>query len=139
MKNPLFLQFCLWFLCHSKKYFDFHRGQDIYKYLRDFCVNKLNGVDIDIPHIRETYMQHLMLKQLVDRNDQLRLNFLRDIFVSCDKMSSIVVDDALILLDWVLNSLGLLLRESDKHSIQRQRSYLARVNSALVTCKGQTS
>ena len=112
MTNPLFLQFCLWFLCNSKEYFDFQRGQDIYKYLRDFCVNKLNRVDFDILHIGVTYAA-LNVKATNRRNDQLCLNFLRDIFVSCDKMSRIVVDysDPLPALDWILNSLGLLLKK----------------------------
>ena len=109
MKNPLFLQFCLWFLCDSKKYFDFHRGQDIYIYLRDFCVNRVNGVDLDIPHIRRTYAA-LDVKAAHDRNHQLRLNFLRDIFANCDQMRGIEVD-VYDPLDWILNSLALLLKK----------------------------
>ena len=108
MKNPLFLQFCLWFLCNSKKYFDFHRGKAIYKYLRDFCVNKINDVDLHTPDIRARYAA-LDVEAAHDRNDQLRLNFLRDIVVNCDQIRSIVVGDG--PLDWILNSLALLLKK----------------------------
>ena len=38
MKNPVFLQFCLWLLQHGEIYLDIQRGQDVYTYLRDFCV-----------------------------------------------------------------------------------------------------
>ena len=109
MKNPFFLQSCLWFLCRSQKYFDFHKGQDIYNYLREFCVEKVNGVTLDIPHIRETYPA-LDVQAAYERNDQLRLNLLSDIFVNCDKMSCIIFEYS-DPLEWIFSSLKPILKK----------------------------
>ena len=119
LRNPLFLQFSLWFLCSSKKYFNFHRGDDIYKYLKDFCVNKVNGVDLDLPHIRETYPV-LDVKGAYDRNDQLRLQFLKDILLSSDR-TSCVIGDLYDPLDWIMSSLGPVLKRVTHLQRERRR------------------
>ena len=100
MKNPLFLQFCLWLLHNGEKYFNFQRGQDTYNQLVDFCVKKFNNTKLDLKHIKRLHPA-FNLKSAYDRNDILYLNYLSDIFANCDRTSRLIVnnDDP---LDWVL-------------------------------------
>ena len=72
-------------------------------------MNKLNCVALLTPYISGNYAA-LDVEAAHRRNDQLRLNFLREIFVNCDKIRSIVVYEH-DPLDWILNSLGLLLKK----------------------------
>ena len=109
MRNPLFLQICLWLLQYGEIYFFFQRSQDTYNQLIDFCVKKFNTEILDLKGIRASYPA-LNVKSAYDRNDIVHLNFLNKIFAKCDRSSRLVInyDDP---LDWVLNSMALILNE----------------------------
>ena len=81
MKNPLFLQFCLWLLHNGEKYFNLRRSQDMYNQVRDFCIRKLNSKELDLKDIRKR-CNAINVKSAYDRNDQLHLNFLSSIFAN---------------------------------------------------------
>ena len=90
MKNSVFLQFCLWLLQHGEIYLDIRRGQDVYTYLRDFCVRKMGGVELDLMQIRERYTA-FNLRIAYDRKDELLLTFFTEIIVQCKGICGLIV------------------------------------------------
>ena len=126
MKNPLFLQFCLWLLHNGEKYFNFQRGQDMYNQLIEFCVTQLNSKTLDL-----TKYAALYVKSVYDRKDKLHLEFLSKIFAKCDRTSRLIINDN-DPLDWVLNSMAPVLNE-----VTRIGEYLG-VNEILISCVTRT-
>ena len=109
MKKPVFLQFCLWLLQHGEIYLDIRRGQDVYTYLRDFCVRKMGGVELDPLQIRERYTA-FNLRIAYDRKDELLLTFFTEIIAQCKGTCGLIVnyDDP---TDWILNRISPILKE----------------------------
>ena len=88
LTNPLFLQFCLWFLNSDEKYQFCKNASLVYADLTNYYTRLVNHVHLDAKHIAQK-IPTLDLADLVTVNtkDELRLRFLRDILTKCDLVS----------------------------------------------------
>ena len=122
LTNPLFFQFCLWFLRCSKKYLNFEDSSRIHDILTSACLQYINTTELDTLDIAEKYPA-LDIESALQTNDELRLKFLQDILVNCDKINLIVESDTMVymrkpyvsvgssdILKWVLRSVGHMMK-----------------------------
>ena len=100
LTDPLFLKFCLWFLNSNDKHKNLKNASKVYEYLTDECVNVMNYSHLETKHIARKYPA-LDISSALETNDQLRLNFCRDILAKCDKVSHITAD-SLDVCEWML-------------------------------------
>ena len=114
LANPLFFQFCLWFMRCSKKYLDFENSSKKHDVLTSACLKYINTVEWHTIDIAEKYPV-LDVESALQTRDKLRLKCLHDILVKCDKINYIVVSDkfhsgrsgrSFDILKWLLNSIG---------------------------------
>ena len=100
LMNPLFLNFCLW-LCNDESYFSFSNRHKVYQCLVHFSVNLINRpvCDMNIYPVLDISATDTVM-------DKLRVTFLTDILVKCNKKSKIILpsDDALDLILELVNS-----------------------------------
>ena len=86
LTNPLFLQFCLWFLCDEQTYFRFRNRGNIYQCLVRFSVDLMNHPVFDMCDYPAFHRSSADIT-----NDKLRVRFLADILVKCDKTSKLIL------------------------------------------------
>ena len=106
LTNTLFLQFCLWFLSDDQKYFLFENRHDVYQWMKHYCVDLMNRGSFNLsnyPAFHSSSFNDVL-------NDKLRLSFLTDILVKCNKTSSLELPSS-SLLDSVLGSITHILRD----------------------------
>ena len=88
LKNPLFLQFCLWFLQDDQTYFNFENRHQVYQGLLQFSLGLMNFPRLNM----ETYSAFDISSTDVGI-DKLRVRFLTDIIVKCNKTSKLILPD----------------------------------------------
>ena len=108
LMNPLFLQFCLWFLCDEQTYFRFKNRENIYQCLVQFSVDFMNKPVFD------TYDYPALPMPSADlTRDKLRVSFLTDILVKCNKTSKLILpytDNETDALDFILGLINPILK-----------------------------
>ena len=108
LMNPLFLQFCLWFLQNDQTYFHFENKHELYQGLIQFSVGLMNRPEL----LMETYSAFDILSTDIAM-DRLRGRFLTDILVKCNKTSKLILpnyrgnalDNILGLFNPILNEI----------------------------------
>ena len=106
LTNTLFLQFCLWFLCDDQKYFLFENRHDVYQCMKHYCVDLMNCGRIvlrEYPAFHNSSFNDIV-------KDKLRLSFLTDILVKCNKTSRLYLPLS-SLLDSILGSINNILKD----------------------------
>ena len=101
LTNILFLQFCLWFLCNDQTYFLLENRHKVYQCLKQYCVELMNWGRIDFnkyPAFHSPSFNDIV-------KDKLRLSFLTDILVKCNKTSRLDLPSS-SLLDSILGSIS---------------------------------
>ena len=151
LTNPLFFQFCLWLMSCSKKYLDFENSSQIHDVLTSACLKYINTTEWDTIGIAKKYPA-LDIESALQTQDKLRLNFIHDILVKCDKINYIVVSDtfhsgrsgrSIDILKWLLSSIGYKIKnlnlikcgETEIHANYIPQKYVAinsKIGSALV-------
>ena len=89
LMNPLFLQFCLWFLHDAQIYFNFENRHKVHQCLVYFSVDIVNSEEIDLNKLNYTYPG--LGVPLHNANDMLCVSFLTKIFVKCNKTSKLIL------------------------------------------------
>ena len=110
LMNPLFLQFCLWFLCDEQTYFRFRNRGNIYQCLVQFSVDSMNHAVFDMYDYPAFHFSPAEIS-----TDKLRVRFLTDILVKCNKTSKLILpyDDYLYdadALDSILELINPILK-----------------------------
>ena len=103
MMNPLFLHFCLWFLCKSQKYFTFEKKDQAWESLVDFCWNKIAAVELEITTIQRSFLA-FDISGTLRKNDTLTLRFFEEILCKCAESRAVVIE-SFEALDWIFNVL----------------------------------
>ena len=88
LMNPLFLQFCLWFLQGDQTYFNFVNRHEVYQGLIQFSLGLINSPKLNI----ETYSAFDISSTDIGI-DKLRVRFLTEIIVKCNKTSKLILPD----------------------------------------------
>ena len=99
MVNPLFLHFCLWFLCKSQKYFTFEKKDQVLESLVDFCRNQIAAVELEIATIQKSFLA-FDISATLRKNDTLALRFFEEILCKCAESRAVVIE-SFEALDWI--------------------------------------
>ena len=106
LTNTLFLQFCLWFLRSDQTYFLLENRHKVYQCMKHYCVDWMNRGVIDLriyPAFHSSSFNDIV-------KDKLRLSFLTDILVKCNKTSRLDLPSS-SLLDSILGSITHILKD----------------------------
>ena len=106
LTNTLFLQFCLWFLRDDQTYFHLENRQKVYQCMKHVCVDLMNCGEIDLsnyPAFHSSSFNNIV-------KDKLRLSFLTDILVKCNKTSMLRLPSS-SLLDSILGPISNILKD----------------------------
>ena len=87
LMNPLFLQFCLWFSCDEQTYLCFKNRGNIYQCLVQFSVDFVNK-----PVFKMDKYPALHMSSAGITTDKLRVRFLANILVNCNKTSRLILN-----------------------------------------------
>ena len=104
LTNPVFLQFCLWFLCDEQTYFGVKNREAIYRCLVQFSVDLTNH-----PVLKMDKYPALHMSPAGFETDKLRIRFLSDILVKCNKTSKLILphgDSGIDTLHSILGSIN---------------------------------
>ena len=91
LNNPLFLQFCLWFLCDDQNYFSFANRHAVYQSLISFCIDIVNCQVLNLDELNDTHAA--LGVSLFSATDRLHVSFFTDILVKCKKTSKLFLPD----------------------------------------------
>ena len=119
LTNPLFLQFCLWFLCDDQKYFSFRNRYTVYQRLIRCCVELMNSKVLDLETYDSIYPALDISSQSVYAKDKFRVIFLTDILAKCNQTSSLISPRR--VLNATLRSVNLFLKSITSIQIGRER------------------
>ena len=86
LTNPLFLQFCLWFLWDDQTSFNFENRHKVYQCLLQLSLDLMNFPELDMNTHSVFDNSSSGIKM-----DKLRIRFLADIIVKCNKTSKLVL------------------------------------------------
>ena len=103
LTHPLFLHFCL-FLCDDQIFFNLENRQKVYQCLLQFSVNLINYPVIDMDNHMNTYPA-LHISSADITRDKLRVSFITDILVKCNKTSRLILPPGDDPLDSILGIL----------------------------------
>ena len=127
LTNPLFLQFCLWFLQKSDEMFSFLRKQELYKTLVVYAAQK---VDHEVLFLRvitnsfsalDNFPVELFGNLSGGGQNEALLNFFGDILSECRSAQHLVFDLG-FPIDWVLSSVETNLKSLKSIEIERSPS-----------------
>ena len=111
LMNPLFLQFCLWFLQDDQAYFNFENRHKVYQCLVNFSADIVNCGVLNLKELNRTYPA--LDVPLFNANDKLRARCLADILVKCNKTSKLILpydDNKTDALDSILELINPILK-----------------------------
>ena len=91
LTDTLFLQFCLWFLREDQKYLTLRNKHKVYQRMVHYCVELFNEEELDMQRIDRTYPALDISSKSVYAKNKLRVSFLGDILMKCNKASSLVL------------------------------------------------
>ena len=102
LENPLFLQFCLWFMCDNQNYFLFSDRNNVYWCLIKFSLNVINCPVLDMIAYPALDISYADITK-----DKMHTNFLTDIVAKCNKSSKLIYrwDSILELFDPILKAI----------------------------------
>ena len=86
LNNPLFLQFCLWFMMRSGKYFTFPEGTGIYESLNHYIAKEIDDVKVDFIQIGFPALNVFLKNQ-----DERVLRMFENVLEKCDKIKHIAL------------------------------------------------
>ena len=88
LNNPLFLQFCLWFMMRSEKYFCFPESRRTYESLNHYVARKIDDVNVDFIEIAQRFPA---LNVVLKNQDEIALRMFENVLEKCDKIKHIVL------------------------------------------------
>ena len=103
MTDPLFLQFCAWFLLRSQDYFAFPNSAAACAVLQKYCARTIAPYDLVLPSIAESFPA-INVDVSLTNEDRFMLNFYRGIFSKLNSVNAIMVTNTKSL-DWIVTSL----------------------------------
>ena len=116
LTNALFLQFCL-FLCDDQKFFNFENRHKVYQYLIQFTVNLTN-----CPVLNMTTYPALHISSSDLTRDKLRVGFITDILVQCNKTSKLILPAGGDILDSILGKITPILKKITRIDIAETKT-----------------
>ena len=88
LENPLFLQFCLWFIMRSEKYFIFPESRRTYESLNHYVAKKIDDVNLDITEVVQRFPA---LNVVLNNKDEIALCMFENVLNKCCKIKRIVL------------------------------------------------
>ena len=111
LKNPLFSEFCLWFLDESNRLLSSSESSVAHEMLTSYTSEQIDDVKVDSKELAENYP--VLNLALVDHN-KIALTFLEGVLGKCCKMKILVVE--------LCNPYERILRSIDSVAFQRLNS-----------------
>ena len=130
MTDPLFLQFCLWFLLRSQDYFAFSNSAAACAVLQKYCARTIAPYDLVLPSITETFPA-LKVEEAVASDDRFMLIFFTGIFQELCNINVILVKYQKSL-DWIMSSLRPLLQTVRQVIVEKLMKVICLHNSELL-------
>ena len=131
--DPLFFQFCLWFLSCNQQYLKVENSSQIFDVMMSQCLRFINTAELDTERIAVAYPA-LDIVSALKSEDELRLKFLQVILANCDKINHILVESSDIL-DWVLSSMGCIIKNLKFIKCDKTEVYLSYIPERQVAVK----
>ena len=88
LNNPLFLQFCLWFMMRSEKYFSFLESRRTYESLNHYIVKEIDDVKFDFTQVAQRFPA---LNVVLKNQDKVALRMFENVLEKCDKIKHIAL------------------------------------------------
>ena len=88
LNNPLFLQFCLWFLLKSGKFFFFPEGASTFDPLNHYVAKKVDNVKVDFSQVEGKFPA---LSVALEHKDEVALRMLENVLGKCNKIKHIAL------------------------------------------------
>ena len=88
LNNPLFLQFCLWFMMRSEKYFCFPESRRTYESLNHYVARKIDDVNVDFTEVAQRFPA---LNVVLKNQDEVALRMFENVLEKCDKIKHIAL------------------------------------------------
>ena len=88
LNNPLFLQFCLWFMMRSGKYFTFPEGTGIHESLNNYVAKEIDDVKVDFTQVAQRFPG---LNVFLKNQEKHVLPMFENVLGKCDKIKHIVL------------------------------------------------
>ena len=107
MTNLLFLHFCLWFLNHSKSYFDFENVEYVHDILQKYILSRIDTKSLRFRSVVVKYPA-LNIEEILQKKDRITSNFFGDVLTKCNnvRVLQLVYPES---LDWVLTCMRQVL------------------------------
>ena len=128
MTNPLFLHFCLWFLNHSKSYFDFENLEYVRDILQKYILSRIDTRSLRLKSVVAKYPA-LNIEEILQKNGKLTSNFFGDVLAKCHNVRALQLEYP-ESLDWVLTSTRQVL-PSITYIVIGTRITISRVHEVL--------
>ena len=103
LTNPLFLHFCLCFMCSSDDAFSFLDKESVQKVIGEYFSQRIDAEEFDMIDLGKKF-PFLDIRIAFKQNQQMVLNFMKDVLGRCRQITHIVMD-TVHPVDWVLQSI----------------------------------
>ena len=104
LKNLLYFQFCLWFLCSGQTHLPFKNNEPAYCKLTKYIVDKIDVHQFDMQNIVDRFPV-LDFQYIFKRKDKMTLRFLENILTNCQRIKHLIARRK-FAVDWCLKSVG---------------------------------
>ena len=117
LTNPLFLQFCLWFLWDDQTYFNFEKRHTVYKCLIQFSLNLMNCRQLDMTPYPVFHISSADITW-----GKLGVRFLVDILVNCNKTSTLILPPGGDVMNSILGKISPILKAITRIKIAQTKT-----------------
>ena len=90
LENPLFSEFCLWFLIEPNRFFSFPERSMARKLLTNYVTEQIDAVEVDFQTLERNYPA--LSLALGDNRNEFALKILEAALVKCSRIKHIVMD-----------------------------------------------